>query len=109
MPDFSGFNHIALTVRDLDVSQRFYCDLLDFMLVLDIGYGRLCIHRKTGFTIALLRPDGAARRGSARCEPAWTISDWPPPRATSSCSGSSGSEPPACLTARSRTCPSVIT
>ncbi len=59
MPDFSGFNHIALTVRDLDVSQRFYCDLLDFMLVLDIGYGRLCIHRKTGFTIALLRPDGA--------------------------------------------------
>ena len=58
MPTFAGLNHVALTVRDLDVSQRFYCDLLDFTMVLDIGHGRLCIHRATGFTIALLRPEG---------------------------------------------------
>lgn len=60
MPHFTGINHIALTVRDLDISERFYCDLLDFMLVLDIGHGRLCIHRRTGFTIALLHPEGAS-------------------------------------------------
>ncbi len=59
MPQFSGINHFALTVRDLDVSQRFYCDLLGFMLVLDLGYGRLCLHRPSGFSIALLHPDGA--------------------------------------------------
>ena len=59
MPQFSGINHFALTVRDLDVSERFYCDLLGFMLVLDLGYGRLCLHRPSGFSIALLHPDGA--------------------------------------------------
>jgi glyoxylase I family protein len=59
VPDFHGINHIALTVRDLDVSERFYCDLLGFMLILDVGYGRICIHRASGFSIALLRPDGA--------------------------------------------------
>jgi glyoxylase I family protein len=60
VPDFAGINHLALTVRDLDVSQRFYCDLFGFLLVLDVGHGRVCIHRGTGFTIALLRPDGAS-------------------------------------------------
>lgn len=60
MPQFNGVNHFALTVRDLDVSQRFYCDLLGFMLVLDLGYGRLCLHRQSGFSIALLHPVGAA-------------------------------------------------
>ena len=59
MPSFAGINHIALTVRDLDVSERFYCDLLAFTAILDVGYGRICIHRPSGFTIALLRPDGA--------------------------------------------------
>ena len=60
MPQFKGINHVAFTVRDLDVSQRFYCDLLDFMVVLDVGYGRVCMHRPSGFTIALLHPDGAS-------------------------------------------------
>ena len=60
MPTFAGINHVALTVRDLDVSQRFYCDLLDFRLVLDVGHGRVCLHRLPGFSLALLRPDGAS-------------------------------------------------
>ena len=60
MPTFAGINHVALTVRDLDVSQHFYCDLLDFMVVLDIGDGRVCIHRSTGFSLALLRPAGVS-------------------------------------------------
>lgn len=60
MPTFAGINHVALTVRDLDVSQRFYCDLLDFTMVLDIGHGRVCLHRRSGFSLALLRPDGAS-------------------------------------------------
>ena len=51
MPQFSGINHFALTVRDLDVSERFYCELLGFILVLDLGYGRLCLHRPSGFSI----------------------------------------------------------
>ena len=60
MPQFAGINHLALTVSDLEVSTAFYCDLLGFISVLDFGTGRLCIHRTTGFTIALLRPEGAS-------------------------------------------------
>jgi len=59
MPTFAGVNHVALTVTDLDVSERFYTDVLGFRRVLDIGYGRLCLHQATGFVLALLRhPDG---------------------------------------------------
>lgn len=57
---FAGLNHLALTVRDLDVSQQFYCGLLDFTMVLDVGDGRVCIHRPTGFTVALRRPADAS-------------------------------------------------
>lgn len=60
MPEFAGLNHVALTVTDPDVSARFYCDVLGFMVVLDVGYGRICIHRGTGFTIALLRHEGGS-------------------------------------------------
>lgn len=59
MPQFAGINHVALTVRDLDVSQRFYCDLLGFLMVLDVGYGRICIDRASGFSLALLHADGS--------------------------------------------------
>ena len=58
MPAFAGINHLALTVRDLDVSTRFYRDVLGFVVVLDTGPARVCIHRATGFTIALIRPEG---------------------------------------------------
>lgn len=58
MPEFAGVNHLALTVTDLDASQRFYCDLLGFTLVLDLGHGRVCLHQGTGFSLALLRWPG---------------------------------------------------
>lgn len=57
---FNGINHVALTVTDLDVSERFYCDLLGFTMVLDLGSGRLCLDRHSGFSLALLRPPGAS-------------------------------------------------
>ncbi|HVK36413.1 MAG TPA: VOC family protein [Microlunatus sp.] len=60
MVGFAGVSHVAFTVTDLDVSQRFYTQVLDFVPVLDVGYGRICMHRGTGFTIGLLRPEGAS-------------------------------------------------
>jgi catechol 2,3-dioxygenase-like lactoylglutathione lyase family enzyme len=59
MTTFSGVNHLALTVTDLDVSQRFYTELFGFVVVLDVGYGRICMHPSTGFTLALLNHPGA--------------------------------------------------
>lgn len=66
MVTFAGVSHVALTVTDLDVSERFYTEVLDFVVVMDVGYGRICMHPGTGFTLALLRPDGA--RGGAFSE-----------------------------------------
>ncbi len=60
MITFAGIDHLALTVTDLDVSERFYTEVLDFMVMLDIGYGRICMHPPTGFSLALLKHDGAA-------------------------------------------------
>lgn len=59
MPSFTGVNHVALTVTDLDVSERFYTEVLGFRRALDVGDGRVIIHSTTGFTIALLRPPDA--------------------------------------------------
>ena len=59
MVGFAGVSHVAFTVTDLDVSQRFYTQVLDFVPVLDVGYGRVCMHPGTGFTIGLLRPEEA--------------------------------------------------
>lgn len=60
MVTFAGVSHVALTVTDLDVSQHFYTEVLDFVPVLDVGYGRICMHPQTGFSLALLRHEGAA-------------------------------------------------
>jgi catechol 2,3-dioxygenase-like lactoylglutathione lyase family enzyme len=54
MPSFAGVNHVAFTVTDLDVSERFYLDVLGFRRALDVGYGRIIIDAASGFTIALL-------------------------------------------------------
>jgi catechol 2,3-dioxygenase-like lactoylglutathione lyase family enzyme len=62
VPSFAGVNHFALTVTDLDVSQRFYTEVLGFLPVLDVGYGRVCLHKATGFSIALIRhPEGSGK------------------------------------------------
>ena len=59
MVAFAGVSHVAFTVTDLVVSQRFYTTVLDFVPVLDVGYGRICMHPGTGFTIGLIRHVGA--------------------------------------------------
>jgi catechol 2,3-dioxygenase-like lactoylglutathione lyase family enzyme len=59
MVTFAGIDHVSFTVTDLDASQRFYVEVLDFLLVLDVGYGRIFMHPDTGFTLSLMRHDGA--------------------------------------------------
>ena len=62
-PGFAGVDHVAFTVTDLDTSQRFYTEVLDFVVVMDVGYGRICMHPRTGFVLTLLAHEGA-RGGS---------------------------------------------
>lgn len=61
MPTFAGVDHVSLTVTDLDVSQKFYTEVLDFVVVLDGGYGRICIHNPTGFVLGLMQHPGGTR------------------------------------------------
>jgi glyoxylase I family protein len=48
-------DHVTLTVTDLDVSQRFYCELLDLVRLADFGTVRVLVHRASGFTLSLAR------------------------------------------------------
>jgi glyoxylase I family protein len=57
-PAFAGVDHLALTVTDLDRSRRFYTEVLDFVEVMDVGTGLICMHPQTGFVLALLRHEG---------------------------------------------------
>jgi glyoxylase I family protein len=59
MVSFAGVSHVAFTVTDLNVSERFYTEVLGFVVVLDPGYGRICMHPTSGFVLALLRHDEA--------------------------------------------------
>jgi catechol 2,3-dioxygenase-like lactoylglutathione lyase family enzyme len=59
MVTFAGVSHVSFSVTDLSVSQRFYTEVLDFVAVLDVGYGRICMHPETGFTLSLVRHEGA--------------------------------------------------
>ena len=64
---FGGVDHVSLTVTDLNVSARFYTEVLGFTVVLDFGYGLACIHKTTGFTLSLIRhPDGSGTRFTHR-------------------------------------------
>ena len=64
-PTFAGVDHVSLTVTDLDRSERFYSEILDFVSVLDFGYGRVCMHVPTGFCLGLLQhPGGSGERFS---------------------------------------------
>jgi glyoxylase I family protein len=63
VPEFAGLNHVSLSVTDLDASQRFYTEVLGFLAVLDTGTARVCLHKQTGFALALVRHrDGAGGR-----------------------------------------------
>jgi glyoxylase I family protein len=57
MPGFAGIDHLSLTVTDLDVSERFYTEVLDFRVVMDFGYVRSLWHRESGFFLSLIRHD----------------------------------------------------
>ena len=59
MVTFAGVDHVSFTVSDLDRSQHFYTTVLDFVMVLDVGYGRILMHPSTGFTLALIKHEGA--------------------------------------------------
>ena len=61
MPRFTGVDHVVLTVTDLEVSTAFYSDVMGLLPLLDFGYGRLFMDRRTGFTIGDRRPRGGAR------------------------------------------------
>ena len=60
MVTFAGVDHVSFTVTDLDTSQRFYEQVLDFVTVLDVGYARILMHPGTGFTLSVAKHDGAA-------------------------------------------------
>ena len=55
MVTFSGVDHVSLSVTDLDASERFYTTLFGFVVVMDVGYGRVCMHPSTGFILALIK------------------------------------------------------
>ena len=59
MPRHTGVDHFALTVTDLDASTRFYEDVMGLLPLLDVGYGRVLMDRRTGFTIAVTLPEAA--------------------------------------------------
>ena len=59
MPRHTGVDHLTLTVTDLDVSTRFYEEVMGLLPLLDFGFGRLLMDRRTGFTIAVALPEGA--------------------------------------------------
>ncbi len=59
MVTFAGVDHVSFTVLDLDASQRFYTEVLDFLMVLNVGYGRIFMHPGTGFTLSLMKHEGA--------------------------------------------------
>lgn len=59
MVTFAGVDHVSFTVSDLDVSQRFYIEVLDFVAVLDVGYARILMHPGSGFTLSLVKHVGA--------------------------------------------------
>lgn len=59
MVTFAGVDHVSFTVSDLDRSQHFYTTVLDFVMVLNVGYGRILMHPGTGFTLSLIKHEEA--------------------------------------------------
>jgi glyoxylase I family protein len=52
-------DHVALSVTDLQASERFYTNILGFVVVMGIPDGRICMQPTTGFVLALLAHQGA--------------------------------------------------
>lgn len=69
MPTFAGIDHLSLSVTDLDVSERFYTGVLDFLPVVDFGDARVLLHRSTGFTLSLVRHPNGARTPFTELDP----------------------------------------
>lgn len=61
MATMAGIDHIALTVTDLDASERFYTGVLDFMPVVDFGEVRSLFHRSSGLWLNLVRHPSGGR------------------------------------------------
>lgn len=59
MVTFAGISHVAFTVTELDASEVFYTKVLDFVTVMDVGYGRILMHPQTGFSLTLLAHEAA--------------------------------------------------
>lgn len=63
---FQAVSHISLSVTDLDRSEHFYTQVLDFVVLMDFGDTRVLLHPPTSFQIALIRH--AERTGEAFTE-----------------------------------------
>lgn len=50
-------NHVSLSVTDLDRSEAFYEQVLDFFPLMDFGYARTLVDRPSSFLLALVRQD----------------------------------------------------
>jgi catechol 2,3-dioxygenase-like lactoylglutathione lyase family enzyme len=62
---FRGVDHVSLTVSNLNASEQFYTEVLGFMVVLDLGYGLVCMDKATGSTLGLIKhEDGTGGRFS---------------------------------------------
>ena len=60
MPSFARIDHLALSVTDLDRSERFYSEVLGLKPMIDFGTVRILIDRPSGFMLALNKHDPAS-------------------------------------------------
>ncbi|MGH3345536.1 MAG: VOC family protein [Nocardioides sp.] len=61
MVAFSGVSHVAMTVTDLDRSERFYREVFDLIRLADFGVARVLVHRQTGFMLSVVTHEAGAR------------------------------------------------
>lgn len=54
-PGLGEVDHVALTVTDLDRSERFYTEVLGFVVVMVVPDGRICMHPDSDLMLALVR------------------------------------------------------
>jgi catechol 2,3-dioxygenase-like lactoylglutathione lyase family enzyme len=59
VPALGGVDHVALTVTDLDRSERFYTEVLGLLRLADFGHARVLVHRPTSLMVTLVRHDAS--------------------------------------------------